>query len=84
MESLTSDPEALLGVLKSHVLDQKVRLFDLPVGRVIVKNLNGEDVEIEVDAEGMVTVSTPEGVAKVVQGNIRAANGAIHVIDTVL
>jgi uncharacterized surface protein with fasciclin (FAS1) repeats len=69
--------EQLVAVLKYHVVTGKVTAADV-AKLSSAKTLNGQTVEI----------STCEGVkindSKVVQADIHASNGVIHVIDTVL
>ena len=77
VESLLNDREALTEVLTYHVVSGKVMSSDLP-GVESAGTLQG----------GMVYFDTSDGVmvndASVIQADIMASNGVIHVIDTVL
>lgn len=67
----------LAGVLKNHVAHGKIMGADIKDGRV--KMLGGEKVETAVE-NGKVGF----GGAKVLQVDLPASNGVIHVIDTVV
>jgi uncharacterized surface protein with fasciclin (FAS1) repeats len=69
--------DKLVAILPYHVLAEKVMAAD--VKTMSAKTVNGKEVAIKVDA-GKVTI----GSANVVKTDIRASNGVIHVIDTVL
>lgn len=77
VESLLNDKEALKKVLMYHVVSGEVKSTDV-VKIDKAKMLNGQYVKI----------STKDGVmvndAKVIKTDIKAENGVIHVIDTVL
>jgi len=79
-EELLADTELLTSVLTYHVLPEEV-----PAETVVtldgesVATVNGADVTITVDGD---TVMVND--ATVVQTDIEASNGVIHVIDTVL
>jgi uncharacterized surface protein with fasciclin (FAS1) repeats len=76
--ALLADPEALAEILLYHVVDGAVPasvVSSLPSATT----LNGQDILITVD--GGVVIN---GVAMVVEADILASNGIIHVIDTVL
>jgi len=77
LESLLADKEALTRVLLYHVASGEVYAEDVMNMRT-AKTLNGEKVKVEI--EDGVTIND----AKVVQADVKAQNGVIHVIDTVL
>ena len=79
MESLMADPATLANVLRYHVVVDQVTTADL-VGFGAALTALGETVPVTQTASGAVTV----GNATVVQGDIAAADGLIHIIDTVL
>lgn len=76
LEALLKDKAKLTAVLTYHVVAGKVMAADVKAGKV--KTVQGSEL----------TVSTAGGVkvdnAKVIKTDIVAANGVIHVIDTVI
>jgi transforming growth factor-beta-induced protein len=80
--ALLADPDALANVLLYHLLAGEVYAADLPApgNSISVATLNGEEILIEVSEAGV----TINGVAMVIQTDIEACNGVIHVIDAVL
>mgnify|MGYP006304905099 CR=1 FL=1 len=77
LEALLADKEKLTRVLLYHVADGTVYAVDV-VDLRAAKTLNGEKVAIGVDSG--VTIDE----AKVVKTDVKAQNGVIHVIDSVL
>ena len=75
---LAADPEALKAVLLYHVAGGESRATDV-AELSSAETLNGESVELET-TDGGVKVND----AKVVQADVTASNGVIHVIDEVL
>ena len=78
LEALIADPVALTNVLTYHVINNNVLSTDIKNGDT-VKALNEKDLTFKVE-NGLVFVNS----AKVLQPDIIASNGVIHVIDTVL
>ena len=84
LNSLLADQELLTKVLTYHVLAQEVpasavaELPDVATGAA-VPTVEGQDVTITADDSG-VTVND----ATVVQADVEASNGVVHVIDKVL
>ncbi len=76
LDALIKDKAKLTAVLTYHVVPGKVMAKDVKAGSV--KTVQG----------GMLTLGTTGGVtvnnAKVVQADVVASNGVIHVIDTVV
>jgi uncharacterized surface protein with fasciclin (FAS1) repeats len=76
LDALLKDKAKLTAVLTYHVVPGRVMAKDVKAGSV--KTVQG----------GMLTVGTTGGVtvnnAKVVQADVVASNGVIHVIDTVV
>ena len=76
LDALLKDKDKLTAVLTYHVVAGKVMAADVKAGKV--KTVQGSEL----------TVSTGYGVkvdnAKVIQTDIVADNGVIHVIDTVI
>lgn len=77
LKALLADKEALAGVLTYHVVPGKVMAADV-AGMSSAQSVQGDTIDI----------STSDGVkvddALVVQTDIEASNGVIHVIDTVI
>lgn len=78
LEALLADKEKLTAILTYHVVagnvtsDQVIKLNE-------AKTVNGDKVQIKVSS-GTVMIDD----AKVVKADIKASNGVIHVIDTVI
>jgi uncharacterized surface protein with fasciclin (FAS1) repeats len=79
LESLLKDPEKLAQILKFHVINKKL-MSDQIINGEEEKTLQGGTVVFTKDAKGNVTVNG----AKVVKVDVDAANGVVHVVDTVL
>lgn len=73
--------DALAGILKLHVISGKVKAGDLVGKTTIATTLNGD---LSVNGTDGVVVSAPGSTATVVSADVKASNGIIHVIDTVL
>lgn len=76
LDALLADKQKLIAVLTYHVVAGKVMAKDVKAGDVAT--VNGKTVKIT--TEGGVMVNN----AKVTATDIKASNGVIHVIDTVL
>ena len=62
-----------------HVVEGQILSGDLEEGTQTVTTLQGAELEVEVSDEGVMV-----GEAQVVEADVEAANGVIHVIDGVL
>ncbi len=78
LESLLKDKAKLVSILTYHVVSGRVMAKDV-VALKSAKTVNGEELAIRVK-EGQVMV----GNARVTATHIKASNGVIHVIDSVL
>ncbi len=78
IESLLNDKDALTDVLTYHVVPGKIMAADV-VTMSNATTVQGQDLAITVDGN-IVQINN----ASVVQPDIEASNGVIHVIDTVL
>lgn len=78
VDALLKDKERLTAILTYHVVAGAVT-SDQVVKLTSARTVNGKDLAIKA-AGGKVAV----GNAQVVQADIKASNGVIHVIDTVL
>ncbi len=70
--------EALREILAYHVVAGAVTSDEIQPGAI--STVEGEDIEVSVDPAGVMV----NGTANVVQPDIAADNGVIHVVDTVL
>jgi uncharacterized surface protein with fasciclin (FAS1) repeats len=70
--------EKLTAILTYHVVSGRVTAADV-AGLTSATTVNGQDVTVGA-SDGAVTIND----AKVVQADVEASNGIIHVIDTVL
>jgi len=77
VEALLADKEKLIAVLTYHVVAGKVT-SDQVVGMTSAATVQG--AELAIDASSGVKIND----ATVVQADVQASNGVIHVIDTVL
>ena len=77
LDALLKDKAALTKLLTSHVVPGKITAADVTAGKV--KSIEGHELKLDV-TEGIKV----DGVAVVGGGDIRADNGEIHIIDTVL
>ncbi|HEX6255135.1 MAG TPA: fasciclin domain-containing protein [Euzebyales bacterium] len=78
LAALLADPSSLGDILQFHVVEGAVMSTDLEDGQTVT-TLQGDDLTISIDGD---TVMVDD--AEVVQADIQAGNGVIHVIDTVL
>ena len=74
--------DKLAGILTYHVVPGKVMAADVKPGAV--KTVNGASFTIGVQGNDVVITDAQGNTSKVVQTDIPASNGVIHVIDTVL
>ena len=78
VEALLKDKEKLTAILTYHVVAGNVPSSEV-VKLTSAKTVNGQDVKIKV-MDGKVMVNN----AQVVKADVKANNGVIHVIDTVI
>ena len=80
VESLLANPQKLAAILTFHVVPGKVLAGDVVKATgAKPKTVNGQSLDVVV-REGRVLVNG----ANVIQADVMASNGVIHVIDTVL
>jgi PGF-CTERM protein len=78
LEALMANKTLLTAVLTYHVVPGAVMSSDLKDG-MSVKTVEGSDVKIAVGPEGVMVNN-----AKVIQPDIKASNGVIHAVDSVI
>ncbi len=79
LQALLNNPTALVGILQYHLVIDDVTSSELATLGVVLSS-SGQPITITVQSDGALLVDT----ARVLQGDIRAANGVIHMIDRVL
>ncbi|MFB2835934.1 fasciclin domain-containing protein [Floridanema evergladense] len=70
--------EVLVKILKYHIVTDSVRSTTLKTGEI--KSMEGGAINVKVDPQSGVSVND----ARVIQADIQASNGIIHVIDNVI
>ena len=81
LDALLADPDALANVLTYHVIGSEVGVSAaLDVAPTTVETLNGVDVALTKRDDDYLYVN----LSKVVDYDIEASNGVIHVVDSVL
>ena len=78
LDAILANKTLLTAILTYHVIPGKVYAKDVKAGKV--KTVNGAEITIAVDPMTGVTIDA----AKVIATDIIAANGVIHVIDSVI
>ncbi|MDZ7614225.1 MAG: fasciclin domain-containing protein [Flavobacteriaceae bacterium] len=79
LNNIIGDPVLLTALVQYHVVSGKVYSKDLSTGSVNTA-LSGQALDVVVSG-GMVTIN---GSAKVIEADVKASNGVIHIIDEVL
>ena len=79
LEDLLANPEQLAQVLSYHVVPGRVSSEDVS-GSDQTSTVQGSSIEVSMQSGAVVL----NGSARVIQADIRATNGVIHVIDAVL
>lgn len=77
VEALLQDKQKLAQILTYHVVPGKVTASQVKPGAV--KTVQGQSLDVRTDG-GAVTVDN----ARVIQADVMASNGVIHVIDSVV
>jgi outer membrane protein OmpA-like peptidoglycan-associated protein/uncharacterized surface protein with fasciclin (FAS1) repeats len=78
--ALASDPEALEIVLRHHIVAQDLPSADLVDGPLVML----DETAVEIDTSSGLRVESGEVTAIVVDADLEAVNGTVHVIDQVL
>ena len=77
LDALLKDKAALTALLNYHIVGAKITAADVEAGKV--KSVEGHDLKLSI-TDGVKV----NGVAVVGGGDLKADNGEIHIIDTVL
>ena len=80
---LLADTETLAAVLKNHVVPAVALSSDLQDGQVL-PTLLGSTLTVTKNSTGVFITPTGGPTAKVITADIKASNGVVHIIDTVL
>lgn len=78
LDAVMANKTLLTAVLTYHVVPGEVMSSDLQNG-MSVKTVEGSDVKITIDSTGVMVDN-----ARVIQADIKASNGVIHVIDAII
>ena len=82
INALLADHDRLVDVLTYHVLPVEVHSTDLSDGQRAT-TVEGGDLTVRIQ-RGTVSIVGAGSTARVVQADVQASNGVVHVIDTVL
>lgn len=77
LKALLADKEQLTAVLTYHVVPGKAVAADVKSGPL--ETVQGQELNVDVSSAGVMVNDS-----KVIQADVMASNGVIHVIDTVL
>eukprot|EP01023_Acetabularia_acetabulum_P066530 TRINITY_DN899_c0_g1_i1.p1 TRINITY_DN899_c0_g1~~TRINITY_DN899_c0_g1_i1.p1 ORF type:complete len:539 (-),score=141.37 TRINITY_DN899_c0_g1_i1:69-1568(-) len=83
LEEFVSNVDTLSTVLTYHVVPVKALSTDLSDGQVL-STLAGDDLTLTVDLSDGVAIQAVGSKANVVQADITAGSGVVHVVDSVL
>lgn len=85
LESLLKpeNKSTLAGILTYHVVSGAVMSSDLTNGQKI-KTVNGAELTVEISASGVYIVDVKGNKSMVTTPDVKANNGVIHIIDTVV
>lgn len=85
LNALLDDPEALANILTYHVIPSRILAKGLQPGAQTVTTVQGEDITVTVADDGTATITDANGnVANITATDLKARNGVVHVIDSVL
>lgn len=82
-EQLLADTALLQSVLTYHVIGSDVKAAQVPLGKAVT-TLQGGIFKVDSTAGGLVITDGRNRTSKIVQTDLAASNGTLHVIDKVL
>ena len=82
LTSLLENPHDLRNVLALHVVHGEIRAEDLSNNQIL-ETLNGEELTVSINDDVVVLIGSVNNVT-VIETNIDACNGVVHIIDGVL
>lgn len=65
-----------------HFLPTSIMSDDLPEGSTTVDTVGGETITVT-NSDGVVSIESSAGTATVIEADVLASNGVIHIVDTV-
>ena len=80
---LPENREQLTSILTYHVVDGRVLSGDLTDG-MLIPTLDGQTLTVGLTHEGYTLTDASGGTATILNADIEAGNGVVHVIDSVL
>lgn len=84
LEDILDDVPLLESVLKLHIVSGDIKSNEISTGKTNVNTLNGQDIIIDKNIDISVSNESGTSTAKVIEPDIDADNGVIHVINSVL
>ena len=78
LDALLKDPAQLQQLLKHHIIANKLRVGDVPIGKM--RSLSGENLDFEANRRHQLAI----GGAAVIMPDLMANNGVMHGIDRVI
>ena len=82
LDSLRADPVALQAFLGAHTLPTRMPTLDV-FAEITFETPAGTELTVDTDGE-TVTARGPGGAGRVIEPDLDAANGVVHVVDAVL
>ena len=74
--------DQLTAILLRHVLGNKIKADQIPEGTTNLQTVGGEEISVINNSAG-VSIKSSAGMAKVIDTDILANNGVVHLVDTV-
>lgn len=85
LDSILDNEELLNSILKLHIVEGVFKSNQIPPGKTNIKTLNGQDIIINNTNNSITVANDNESViATVIEPDLLASNGVIHVINKVL
>ncbi|MCB7481098.1 fasciclin domain-containing protein [Christiangramia sediminis] len=87
---MEENKDKLAGILKYHVVDQKVMSADLVKmiqdndGEYSISTVGGGEIKATLEGENVILTDESGNKATVVQADVDASNGVVHIIDAVV
>jgi uncharacterized surface protein with fasciclin (FAS1) repeats len=74
--------DQLKETLFRHILPTSIMSDDIPEGSTTVDTFGGETITVTKNSDG-VSIESSAGTATVIEADVPASNGVIHIVDTV-
>ena len=72
----------MTAILLRHVLGNKIKADQIPEGTTNLQTVGGEEISVINNRDG-VSIKSSAGMANVIDTDILASNGVVHLVDTV-